>query len=43
MYKDLLDYIVKNLVNSPEAVQIDELKLDDKIVLKLKHLKEILV
>ena len=40
MYKDLLDYIVKNLVNSPEAVQIDELNLDDKIVLKLKVNKE---
>ena len=40
MYKDLLDYIVKNLVNSPEAVQIDELNLDDKIVLILKVNKE---
>ena len=35
MYKDLLEYIVKNLVSVPEDVKISENGIDGKIVLKL--------
>ena len=36
MYKDLLEYIVKNLVTSPEQVEITEIQNDSRLVLKLK-------
>lgn len=39
MYKDLLEYIVKNLVTSPEQVEIIETQNDSKIVLKVKVAK----
>lgn len=39
MYKDLLEYIVKNLVTSPEQVEIIEIQNDSKIVLKVKVAK----
>ena len=40
MYKDLLEYIVKNLVNYPEDVEISEEQVNEKIVLRLKVNKE---
>ncbi len=40
MYKDLLEYIIKNLVNYPEDVEISQENLEQKIVLKLKVNKE---
>ncbi len=40
MYKNLLEYIVKNLVNNPEAVQINEVEQETKLVLKLRVAKE---
>ena len=40
MYKNLLEYIVKNLVNHPEKVEISEEQIESKIVLKLKVGKE---
>lgn len=40
MYKDLLEYIVKNLVTYPEKIEISEVEADGKIVLKLKVAKE---
>lgn len=40
MYKELLEYIVKNLVSMPEEVQINETTVDNKMVLKLKVAKE---
>lgn len=40
MYKNLLEYIVKNLVNHPENIEISEEQADKKIVLKLKVDKE---
>ncbi len=36
MYKDLLEYIVKNLVTSPEQVEITEIQNDSRLVLKVK-------
>ena len=39
MYKNLLEYIVKNLVNNPEAVQINEVEQETKLVLKLRVAK----
>lgn len=36
MYKDLLEYIVKNLVTSPEQVEITEVQNDSRLVLKVK-------
>lgn len=33
--KDLLEYIVKNLVSKPDAIQIDEQKLDGEVNLTL--------
>ena len=41
MYKDLLEYIVKNLVNQSEVVEIAEVQQEDgKTILKLKVAKE---
>lgn len=40
MYKELLEYIVKNLVSMPEEVQINETTVDNKTILKLKVAKE---
>ncbi|MDO4283580.1 MAG: KH domain-containing protein [Clostridia bacterium] len=40
MYKDLLEYIVKNLVTSPEQVEITESQNDSRLVLKVKVAKE---
>lgn len=40
MYKQLLEYIVKNLVSEPEKIEINEEKLDLKLVLKLKVAKQ---
>lgn len=36
MYKDLLEYIVKNLVTNPDKVEINEVETDEKMILKLK-------
>ena len=35
MYKNLLEYIVKNLVENKDVVTIEEIKNDEKLVLKL--------
>jgi len=40
MYKELLEYIVKNLVTSPEQVEIFEVENDSRTVLKVKVAKE---
>ena len=40
MYKNLLEYIVKNLVTYPEKIEIFEVETEEKIVLKLKLAKE---
>ena len=40
MNKDLLDYIVKNLVNHPDKVEISEVEVNEKLILKLKVDKE---
>ena len=40
MYKNLLEYIVKNLVTYPEKIEISEADADGKIVLQLKVAKE---
>ena len=40
MYKDLLEYIVKNLVAYPEKIEISEIENDGKVALKLKVAKE---
>ena len=40
MYKDLLEYIVKNLVNFPDDVTVEEVQNDTKTVLKLTVNKE---
>ncbi len=40
MYKNLLEYIVKNLVNFPEQVEINEVEAGERLVLKLKVAKE---
>lgn len=40
MYKDLLEYIVKNLVTSPDQVEITEIQNDSRLVLKVKVAKE---
>lgn len=40
MYKELLDYIVKNLVNNPQDVEINEVDSDKKLTLKLRVNKE---
>lgn len=40
MYKDLLEFLVKNLVKFPEQISIEETTQDGKIVLNLKVAKE---
>ncbi|MCX8074776.1 MAG: KH domain-containing protein [Clostridia bacterium] len=40
MYKNLLEYIVKNLVGFPEQVEINEVQTGERLVLKLKVAKE---
>ena len=40
MYKDLLEYIVKNLVAYPEKIEISEVQTEGKVALKLKVAKE---
>lgn len=40
MYKDLLEYIVKNLVENKDVVCVDELQNEEKLVLKLHVAKE---
>ncbi len=35
MYKELLEYIVKNLVSNPDEVQVVEKRSDDKLILSL--------
>ena len=40
MYKDLLEYIVKNLVQNPDQVSIEEIDADSKKILKMKVSKE---
>ena len=35
MYKDLLEFIVKNLVSNPESVKITEKDQENKLVLTL--------
>ncbi len=40
MYKNLLEYIVKNLVSQPDVVEVEEVEQDSKLVLKLKVAKE---
>lgn len=40
MYKDLLEYIVKNLVENKDVVTVEENKTEQKIVLKLHVAKD---
>ena len=40
MYKELLEYVVKNLVNNKEVVEVEETTNEAKIVLRLKVAKE---
>lgn len=40
MYKELLEYIVKNLVSKPDEVVINEIDVENRKVLKLKVAKE---
>lgn len=40
MYKNLLEYIVKNLVQFPEQIEISEVEAGERLVLKLKVAKE---
>lgn len=40
MYKELVEYIVKNLVSMPEEVQINETEVENKMILKVKVSKE---
>jgi uncharacterized protein len=40
MYKELLEYIVKNLVSNANAVEINETETENRKVLKLKVSKE---
>ena len=40
MYKNLLEYIVKNLVACPDKVEISEIESEGKTTLKLKVAKE---
>ena len=36
MYKDLVEYLVKCLVEEKEAVSVEEVMVEDRLVLKLK-------
>jgi len=40
MYKELLEYIVKNLVENKDVVTVEETKNEQKLVLKLHVAKE---
>ncbi len=40
MYKELLEYIVKNLVTNPEDIEIREVQVENRLVLKLKVNKQ---
>ncbi len=40
MYKELLEYIIKNLVTSPDQVEITETQGDSRTILKVKVAKE---
>ena len=40
MYKELLEYIAKNLVTNADNIEVTEEKLDNKLVLRLKVQKE---
>ena len=40
MYKELLEYIAKNLVSSPDKIEISEIENEGKTVLKLKVAKD---
>ena len=40
MYKNLLEYIVKNLVEQKDLVSVEEINTDEKLVLKLHVAKE---
>jgi hypothetical protein len=40
MYKELLEYIVKNLVSMPDKVNIEEIKEDSKLTIKLGVAKD---
>lgn len=40
MYKNLLEYIVKNLVENKEVVSVDEVQNEEKLILKLHVAKE---
>ena len=40
MYKELLEFIIKNLVNHPDEVFVDETTTDEKVKLKVKVAKE---
>ena len=40
MYKNLLEYIVKNIVTYPEKIEISEVEKEGRIVLKIKVAKE---
>ena len=40
MYKELLEYIVKNLVSMPDKVNIEEVKEDSKLRIKLGVAKD---
>lgn len=40
MYKELVEYVVKNLVSMPEEVQINSIDAEGKMMLKVKVAKE---
>lgn len=40
MYKELLEYVVKNLVNNKDVVEVEETNTEAKLVLRLKVAKE---
>lgn len=40
MYKELLEYVVKNLINNKDAVVVEENATESKVVLRLKVAKE---
>ena len=40
MYKELLQYVVKNLVNNKDVVEVEETTTEAKLVLRLKVAKE---
>ena len=40
MYKELLEYVVRNLINNKDAVVVEENATESKVVLRLKVAKE---